>query len=193
MSQSLDLRKPIDPAWLERRRSVGDSTWAGELAAQDSPRLASLVLQFETPVRWSLSADPGYPRAGHPRSRWWLTLAGELSVTCERCLQPMAVAVSARRGFEFVETAEQADQETEAWLDSTEPDPEMAEIDILSLEDGISLLDLVEDEALLSMPQTPKHASCEPPAETGFGEEPETTQPFAGLRDLLKGKPPRSK
>lgn len=165
----------------------------GELGPEHFPRLADSVLKIQAPVAWAFLADSAYPRAGHPRGRWWLSIAAELSVSCERCLQPMQVQVQARRGFEFVATAEEADRETEAWLDSADPDPELAEIDILAIEDQISLRDLLEDEVFLSMPPNPKHTSCEPPAEAGFAPEPETTQPFAGLRDLLKGKPPKSK
>ena len=139
--------------------------------------------------------------------RWWLAISGTVACRCERCLEPVNLSVRERRGFEFFDSAGEADRATEqqahdaADSDGSGPSPEFEQLDFLSVDDGLSLKDLVEDEILLALPMAPKHANCRAPAPLGgdarlsdgsvspgplADEAPATTRPFAGLRDLLK-------
>ena len=68
-------------------------------------------------------------------------------------------------------------------------DPELAEIDFLSPEDGVTLTDLIEEEVLLSLPMSPRHQACTPDFTSDPGPEQAKIQPFAGLaalKDRLK-------
>jgi uncharacterized protein len=186
VNDGLNCLKPLDPAWLESKRLRLTSPLQGEFLAADLPRLSDNVVALHPPVVWQLAPDPNFPTIGHPRPRWWLTVKADLSVTCERCLEPMPVQVSAVRGFEFMASAAQADLETEQWLLSEDPDPSLAAVDFLAPEDGLSLRDLVEDEIFLSLPPSPKHPDCQPPAAASREPEPETVRPFADLQALLK-------
>ena len=72
---------------------------------------------------------------------------------------------------------------------------DLPDVDFLAPEDQMTVLLLVEDELLLALPMTPKHADCQAPgavtlgegaAAEASGEKLGTERPFAGLRDLLK-------
>jgi uncharacterized protein len=198
--ERLDLDKPLDPSWLGNLYGAHSGPIAADFLAADLPRLASAVAGITGPVHWSLAIDRDHSRAGKAINRYWLEVAASVAVTCERCLSPMPIELKARRGFEFVASAEMADSLTEAWLEDQAADPDLAEVDYLAPEDGISLRDLVEDELLLSLPAMPKHPSCKPPAglaqpdqagtqtQTKDNPDSQTTQPFAGLKDLMKPK-----
>ena len=186
VNDGFNCLKPLDPAWLESKRLRLTAPLKGEFPPADLPRLSENVVAIHQPVQWQLTPDPDLPTMGHPRPRWWLAVNASLSVICERCLEPMPVQISATRGFEFMASAAQADLETEQWLLSEEPDPSLAAVDFLAPEDGLSLRDLVEDEIFLSLPPSPKHQVCQPPASAASEPEPETVRPFADLQALLK-------
>lgn len=188
---------------LEKALSLGRLPAAGQLSAAQLPRLRQDVASLPAPVTWEFSPDPQAPGPGRWRRRWWLSVGAELVCTCERCLTPVTLTISARRGFEFFESAAQADAHSER-LDDEEldSDPQADLVDYLSPEDGMTIATLVEDEILLAMPMAPKHERCDMPLplldavpggqETGLpaagaaGDAPETIRPFLGLKDLLK-------
>jgi uncharacterized protein len=187
----LDTQKPLDHSWLAGLYGAHSGPIVGNFSAADLPRLASAVVLIDGPVQWSLAIDRNHNRQGKAITRYWLQVSANVALTCERCLTPMPTALAARRGFEFVASAQLADSLTEAWLIDQAADPDLEEVDFLAPEDGIGLKDLVEDELLLSLPPMPKHASCKPPADLAAPDQPqgpETTQPFAGLKDLIKPK-----
>jgi uncharacterized metal-binding protein YceD (DUF177 family) len=195
--------RALDPKWLAQASPPGGPPLAAEFQAADLPRLSANVLRILAPITWSMQFEPqqhaaaglsgaaGGLSARVGQGRWRLSVTASLELTCERCLLPMTQQVQARRGFEFVGSAQEADMLTEAWLEDQAADPELAEIDFLSPEDNISLRDLVEDEVLLCLPPSPKHPACQPPAQAqgpAADSNSETTQPFSGLKDLIKLK-----
>lgn len=118
-----------------------------------------------------------------------LRLDAVLPVRCDRCGRKLALALEAERAFYFVDTQAQLaaipidDTPEEALLGSPQFD----------------LAGLIEDEAILQLPISPRHADCDP-AVDGAGavamhrpDAPaadERTHPFAGLaalRDQFKG------
>lgn len=192
--QGFDLRATLSNGLLEKSLSAGRLPAQGELAAAELPRLSDSVVSLDSPIAWSFTAEP-MPIGGR-RRRWWLNAGAAVSCTCERCLMPVSVELSARRGFEFFPTAEQADAMTEeSLIEGPQGAEALAQIDYLSPEDGMSLIALVEDELLLNLPMSPKHADCQPPAHgqtevgasAGTGpDEPDRVRPLAGLKELLK-------
>lgn len=196
----LQLSGPV----VEKALGLGRLPAAGELSEKELPRLAEEVLALDGPVRWSFAPDPQPPGPGRRRRRWWLDVQADLVCTCERCLGPVDLSLSARRGFEFFESAAQADAHSLKMEESDlEIDSETELVDYLSPEDGMTIAALVEDELLLNMPMAPKHQACDLPADlapvasrddhdggarapqAGL-DEPEVVRPFLGLKDMLK-------
>ncbi|OYQ39816.1 hypothetical protein CHU94_10735 [Rhodoferax sp. TH121] len=81
----------------------------------------------------------------------WLHLSGRtvLTMTCQRCLTPVDVDITFTRDFRFVATEALAEIEDEE-----------SEEDVLVLSREFNLVDLVEDELLMSIPPVPKHERC---------------------------------
>ena len=113
------------------------------------------------------------------------TLTGEVWLTCQRCLQPVAAELTGDYNIALLEDDSQArsvkEEQDYLLLDEivTEQSPERL----------LPFKKLIEDEILLKTPMAPKHDDCEMSVEQ-FGELPEeeeTENPFAALASL-KGK-----
>ena len=113
------------------------------------------------------------------------TLTGEVWLTCQRCLQPIAVDLTDEYNIALL------DNESQIRLVNEEQDYLLLD-EIITEQSPERLLPfkkLVEDEILLKTPMAPKHDDCEMSVEQ-FGEIPEEEEnenPFAALASL-KGK-----
>ncbi|MFT4191380.1 MAG: DUF177 domain-containing protein [Comamonas sp.] len=132
-------------------------------------------------VRWSATGRLA-ERVGRP-SEVWLDLRVDADVPqiCQRCLQPVQVAVQVARAFLFV-----ADERTAGELD------EDLEDDVLVISRRFDLHELIEDEILMALPIVPHHEVCPseltwPAEDEGYAqaEQGARRQPFAAL-DVLK-------
>ena len=105
----------------------------------------------------------------------------EVTLECQRCLQPMRGPLRARRRIFFVEGEDAA-----AALDAENDD------DVLALVPALDLQALVEDELLLALPIVPRHEVCPEPLPRAFVEDEGTPipedSPFAVL-SALKRRP----
>ncbi len=134
------------------------------------------------PVRWSAQGELRNP--GHVQPEVWIHLhaATSLPLTCQRCLAPVDVPVAVERSFRFVPdeaTAEAEDDESEE--------------DLLALSRAFDLVELVEDELLMSLPVAPRHEVCPDPlalsaADPDFDAGGARENPFAQLARLKSGK-----
>jgi uncharacterized protein len=110
----------------------------------------------------------------------WLHLEADSHVlqTCQRCLQPVAVPVAFVRSYRFV-----ADEAT------AEREDVDAEEDLLVASRQFDLLELIEDELLMELPQVPRHAQC--PVELPMAvETPDFSQSVEpGIPGAETGKP----
>lgn len=90
---------------------------------------------------------PNTPGAKEP----WITLSASttLQLTCQRCLDPVAVPVAFEREFRFVANEALAAVEDEE-----------SEEDVLVISTSFDLMELIEDEFLMAMPTAPMHAQC---------------------------------
>lgn len=107
-----------------------------------------------------------------------LQITASLPMTCQRCLQAMAVPVDVDRHFVFA-----PDEATAAHWDAELDD------DVLALQRPFDLAALIEDELIMAMPQLPRHASCEsplPPAAQDGDSDVSVApdNPFAALAGL---------
>lgn len=112
------------------------------------------------------------------------TLTGDVWLTCQRCLQPIAIDLSDDYDIALLEDESQVNMVREEQdyliLDEiiTEPAPESL----------LPVKKLVEDEILLKTPLAPKHEDCEMAIDqVGDIPEEEVENPFAALASL-KGK-----
>lgn len=107
-----------------------------------------------------------------------LTVEAQLSLTCQRCMQPMPWPVASRARIALVGDADAAD--------AVAPEFET----VIAPGGRITVGELVEEELLLALPVVALHARPETCGVSLDGEpEEETQKPFAGLAELLKRGP----
>ena len=103
-----------------------------------------------------------------------LTVKGEVRLVCQRCLTPFTQQINAESRLVLVADEAQAEA-TEERLDDES-------IDVIVGSTAMDLLALVEDEALLSLPLSPRHEVCPEGAEALVNSKLES--PFAILKKL---------
>jgi len=153
--------------------------WAGEEAPSSFERLATILASEHEQSNIVLNTTL-YRRNNVLHLAF--TLTGEVWLTCQRCLQPIAIDLSDEYDIALL------DNESQIRLVNEEQDYLLLD-EIVTEQSPERLLPfkkLVEDEILLKMPMAPKHDDCEMSVEQ-FGEIPEeeeTENPFAALASL---------
>lgn len=156
--------------------------WQGEVEPGSFKRLATVLSTEHEQSQMQLSAKL-YRRNNVLHLAF--TLTGDVWLTCQRCLQPVAIDLSDDYNIALLENESQIrsvnEEQDYLLLDEiiTEQSPERL----------LPFKKLVEDEILLKTPMAPKHVDCEMTVEQ-FGEIPEEEEvenPFAALASL-KGK-----
>jgi uncharacterized protein len=166
---------------------------AGELAGQWSGESLTRLAEMQVPpqdqplpvVQWQVHGKT-IPVAGSEPELWLALQVGTSAwLTCQRCLQPMEVALTLDRRLRFVRGEAQAEA-----LDAEIED------DVLALTRQLDLRELVEDELLLALPIVPRHARCPKPLpmalaldEPGDDAASARPNPFEALRMLKTDKP----
>jgi len=180
------MAKDLDPHRLDVRRFAEQGA---ELEA--SMRLlgfSRLAAEASGPeqagqVHWHARGQLLNPQ--HVQPQVWVHLKADatLPVVCQRCLNPVDVAVAVDRSFRFV-----PDEATAAAEDDA------SEEDLLALSRSFDLLELVEDELLMELPVAPRHEVCPVPVkmssvDPGFeAADAEKERPFAVLGRMKAGK-----
>ncbi|MES2042122.1 MAG: YceD family protein [Pseudomonadota bacterium] len=126
---------------LEEQRS-------GSILVADLPRLSEESANTEGALNWSLQG--GNDKLGHAQLQ--LSVNGSVQLMCQRCLTPFAFDIDSESILILAKNEENAD-EIDALLEDDE-------IDVVVGSKTFNVMDLIEDEALLAIPQSPKHAVC---------------------------------
>jgi uncharacterized protein len=105
-----------------------------------------------------------------------LRLRGKVVLTCDRCNGPLTHEPATEQGFFFVRDEHE--------LEALPVDPE-AQADPLVGSTSFDLAALVEDEAILALPMSPRHARCQAGAAPTLAVEP-APHPFAALAALKR-------
>jgi uncharacterized protein len=191
---------PADPRALdiyEFAKSGRQS--AGALRVSQMPRMLAEVPadapDRDTVFTWQAegSTQPELQDDGVEAPQPYLRLAvhGSLWLTCQRCLQPYSQHLDVDATYRIVATEEEADEYP---LDDDE-------VEVIVGSRQFDLVDLIEEELLLSLPLVPKHAACpethesllpvsdEAEADEDSGEEVEKPNPFAVLEKLKSSDP----
>ena len=143
----------------------------GELAVAELPRLARECVESSGTLRWTLTG--GTHDSGH--RQLMLQVDGAVQLLCQRCLKPFSYLIASQSVLVLVQDEAQADQ-VEAMLDDDS-------IDVIVGAKAMDVIELIEDEALLAIPQAPKHAQCveQIPEQEGIVVKP---SPFAVLKNI---------
>jgi len=126
---------------LEEQRS-------GSILVADLPRLTEESANADGALDWSLQG--GKDELGHPQLK--LSVNGAVQLMCQRCLTPFAFDIDSESILILAKNEENAD-EIDALLEDDE-------VDVVVGSKTFNVMDLIEDEALLAIPQSPKHAVC---------------------------------
>lgn len=179
-SQALDSATMPETISLDKWADSGFE-WTGEVAPATFSRLTTLLSDEHQQSNLQLNAML-YRRNNVLHLAF--TLTGEVWLTCQRCLQPIAIDLTDDYNIALLDDESQINMVNEEQdylvLDEviTEPAPERL----------LPFKKLVEDEILLKAPMAPKHDDCEMGVEqVGDIPEEETENPFAAL-GALKGK-----
>ena len=170
------LPEQADP----RRLCEQGKGYQGRVAFRDLARLVPLLTSDEGEAAFTLRFDQD--EQGRARIRG--EVRAELRVRCQRCMQPMPLAVDAV----FMLTPVSGLREAEQLPGEYEP---------LMLEERLLRpLDLVEDELILAIPPAPRHpeAACEvdmrryarAEAPEAAADSGDAEHPFAALRRLKR-------
>ncbi|MGH1358033.1 MAG: YceD family protein [Burkholderiaceae bacterium] len=176
MKDSTNNFAGADPFDLARR-SVALS---GSPSVETLTRLASALASVDGVLRWRAAFSQAVQADQSYQSWLELELAATLQVPCAICGDPVTVPVDERRRFLLVRDEQ----------DAADRDEQAQEYDVIAADDLFNLADLIEDEAILSIPLLCRHEICPAAAEAdtaAVASEPETQQPFAGLSELLTG------
>jgi len=154
----------IDPARFARE----ESRVTGVLTLDQLPRVADVLFDHEGSVSYEVS---GYTTGnGEPALRLHVTLG----LLCQRCLERLPLQFDAERDVVLVAGAEEVatgDEEE----DDTDTIPAVAHLD---------LLDLIEQEVVLSLPMAPRHAENGCTAQASAGTAMQSDSPFSVLAGL---------
>ncbi len=156
--------------------------WQGEVNPVSFERLAALLTSEHEQTNLSLKTNL-YRR--NDVLHLAFEVDGEVWLTCQRCLQPVATELTDDFDIALLEEDSKSNSVNE------EQDYLILEevVDNQTPERLLPLKKLIEDELILMMPLAPKHDDCEMSIEQ-FGELPEEEEsenPFAAL-SALKGK-----
>lgn len=179
-SSDINSRLPvqIDPI----RLAVARQQLYGEIEISRFERLSELLTSNEGVVKVQFDFDVDTSKVHCVTG----TLVAELSLCCQRCLQPMKWQLDLAVALAFVEHEHQVDElvvDYEPYLMESTP---------------LMLSDLIEDEIILALPQVPMHdeSMCKPavkinrPAEQDEAQDNvsqaqnERKNPFAALADF---------
>ena len=143
----------------------------GTLAVADLVRVQKESPGEQRSVQWSISG--GTDHVGHAQLS--LHVDGVISLTCQRCLNPVDVDVSSRSQLILARTEEEADRIEELLFDDA--------VDVVVVKEKIDITELIEDEVLLAIPQSVKHETCSSEANAALGAVKKPSA-FAALKNL---------
>lgn len=147
---------------------------SGEVPIGELPRLADMLETPEGFLSYTLSG--GLDKQGNPYLD--VGISGSCQLRCQRCLGAMehTVRIDTRLLLR--------DQASLDALDDVSPDEDDEEFDSILADTHLDVLNLLEEEILLSLPFAPKHESGACQAAGGEIAHREEKHPFAVLAKL---------
>lgn len=143
----------------------------GVTPVAEMTRLAADCADPSGEIRWSIQG--GTTPQGY--ASLTLSVAGTVRLVCQRCLEPFSYEIDSSTMLVLGRNDEDADQIEEILDDES--------IDVIVGSNCCDIRDLLEDEALLALPQSPKHEVC-PDTKLLDTLKSDKVSPFAGLKNL---------
>ncbi|MFC7516564.1 YceD family protein [Herbaspirillum sp. GCM10030257] len=144
----------------------------GELKVAELPRLAEEAVDQTGLVRWALKG--GTNMHGHPQLN--LSVTGSVKLMCQRCLAPFEFMIESDSVLVLAPDEGSADE-----IDTLLADEE---VEVIVGSRTFDIRQLIEDEALLTIPLSPKHETCPDQLVLEPEKEVEKVSPFAVLKNL---------
>lgn len=182
--RSFDPRHLDVEAFAERAGALEGRLPLSSLARLSAAAEAGAVGSADVQIAWRARGHRRAVRGAGHQSWMQLHAHGEVPLTCQRCLQAVAVSLEVDCDYRFV-----ADEAAAAEADID------AEEDLLPTTRSLDLPGLIEDELLMALPLVPRHegpcpqplvapASVDEPA----AEESSRKNPFEALSVLKTPK-----
>jgi uncharacterized protein len=150
---------------------------AGTLRLTDLPRLRAECVADEGELEWALAGSMSDQVLSYPALH--LVVKGTVQLTCQRCLTAYAFQIQADSTILLAKDEENADQ-----LEASLHESDQGMLEIIVGSKTLDVLALLEDEALLALPLSPRHEVC--PNETKLNtQDQKKTSPFSILKEQL--------
>jgi uncharacterized protein len=146
----------------------------GQFAVPDLSRLAEESVDQSGEVRWALQGEINK----HGHAQLALSVFGSVKLMCQRCLVPFPFEIVSDSLLVLAADEGNADE-----LDKFLADEE---VEVVVASRSFDVVRLVEDEALLALPFSPRHEVCPDRGVPEVGEGVEKVSPFAVLKDLKR-------
>jgi uncharacterized protein len=143
----------------------------GVTPVAEMTRLAADCADSSGEIAWAI--EGGQTRQGYPSMT--LSVAGRVHLVCQRCLGPFAYDIDSSTMLVLGKDDQEADEIEEVLDDES--------IDVIVGSHEADIRQLLEDEALLALPQAPKHEVC-PDTELMDSLKSDKVSPFAALKSL---------
>ena len=143
----------------------------GVTPVAEMTRLAADCADPSGEITWSIQG--GQTKQGYPSMT--LSVAGTVQLACQRCLAPFGYQIDSSTMLVLGKDDADADEIEEVLDDES--------IDVIVGSQSCDIMQLLEDEALLALPQAPKHEVC-PDTTLVDSVKSEKVSPFAALKGL---------
>ena len=143
----------------------------GVTPVADMSRLVADCADPSGQIAWSIQG--GQTKQGYPSMT--LSVSGDVNLVCQRCLQPFGYHIDSSTLLVLGKDDAEADEIEEVLDDES--------IDVIVGSHACDIMQLLEDEALLALPQAPKHEVC-PDTKLLDALKSEKVSPFAALKNL---------
>jgi len=157
---------------------------SGKLSMSELPRLRAECVLTEgedglewTGVEWTLVGGISERLNGYPTL--YLTVSATVQLLCQRCLTPFPFQIKSTANILLAKDDQAADQ-----MDALLQDDET---EVIVGSKTFDVVALIEDEALLALPLSPKHEACSMHDKNGLNKGAESEKqesPFAVLKKL---------
>ena len=143
----------------------------GVTPVAEMTRLAADCADPSGHITWSIQG--GQTKQGYPAMT--LAVEGRVNLVCQRCLGPFAYHIDSATMLVLGKDDADADEIEEVLDDES--------IDVIVGSHEADIRQLLEDEALLALPQAPKHEVC-PDTKLMDSLKSDKVSPFAALKSL---------
>jgi len=147
---------------------------SGETAVADMARLSAELIDSVGMLKWSVRG--GVEVQGHPGLT--LEVAGPVHLRCQRCLGPLEFAIDSSSVLILASD--------EAGADALEEQLDDDSLDVVPGSRSMDMAVMIEDEALLALPLSPRHNVCPDSSAIDGLKQDKPDSPFAVLKNLKK-------